>query len=164
MRGAEGISRGQEEAQAASPPGPVPSSSRGTGRGLQHHLKWHFSLHILLPFQTNQPDPHVVLQPPFCCPVSAQQGQAWGWGGCVGVSWVLGRGEKGSQSTGPQHPARSALPGCSEAPWASFPELLQGLPQLKWSEREGALGEQPLGALSNEDHHLQEHKSFMGLC
>lgn len=84
VRGAEGISCGQEEAQAASPPGPVPSSPRGTGRGLQHHLKWHFSLHILLPFQTNQPDPHVVLQPPFCCPVSAQQGQAWGWGAVWG--------------------------------------------------------------------------------
>lgn len=140
MRGAEGISREQEEAQAASPPGPVPSSPRGTGRGLQHHLKWHFSLHILLPFQTNQPDPHVVLQPPFCCPVSAQQVQAWGWGGCVGVSWVLGRGEKGSQATGPQHPARSALPHCNEAPWASFPELLQGLPPAEVVREGGSPG------------------------
>lgn len=42
---AEGISCGQEEAQAASPPGPVPSSPRDTGRGLQHHFKWLFSPH-----------------------------------------------------------------------------------------------------------------------
>lgn len=107
---------------------------------MQHHLKWHFSLHILLPFQTNQPDPHVVLQSPSCCPVSAQQGQAWGWGGCVGVSWVLGRGEKGSQATGPQHPARSALPGCNEAPWASFPKLLQGLPPAEVVREGGSPG------------------------
>lgn len=101
---------------------------------MQHQLKWHFSLHILLPFQTNQPDPPCGTAAPLLLPCVCTAGSGLGWGGCVGVSWVLGRGEKGSQATGPQHPAGSALPGCNEAPWASSLSCCRVFPQLRWSE------------------------------
>lgn len=162
VRGAEGISHGQEEAQAASPLGSVPSSLRGTGRGLQHHFKWHFFCTFYSPFKQINLTP-VWYRSPLCCPVSAQQGQAWGWGGCArGVSWVLGRGEKGSWTAGPQHPTGCLVrTGPHRLPSLSCHKVF---PQLRWPEREGALGEQPLGALSKQDHHLQEHKSLTGLC
>lgn len=82
----------------------------------------------------------------------------------LGVSWVLGRGEKGSWTAGPQHPVESALPVATGPHGLPSLSCHRVFPQLRWSEREGALGEQPLGAFSKQDHHLQEHKSLMGLC
>lgn len=81
---------------------------------------------------------------------------------CWGFSWVLGRGEKGSWTAGPQHPTGClVMTGPHGLPSLSCRKVFS---QLRWLEREGALGEQPLGALSKQDHYLQEHKSLTALC
>lgn len=89
---------GRREAQAASPPGPVPSSPRGAGRGLQHRFKWlFFFLHIVLPFQTK-----VNLTPMWYCdltPFAAlclhSRVRPRDGGGCAGG--LLGARERGER-------------------------------------------------------------------
>lgn len=121
-------------------PKSCPLLPRGTGRGLQHHFKWHFT-----PFSIKSTRPLCGTLAPFAVLCLHSRVRSWGQGALLGASRVLGRGEKGSWMADAQHPARSVLPGCSGAPWAAFPELPQGLPPAE-GVREGGSPGSPLRA------------------
>lgn len=95
---------------------------------------------------------------PFAALCLHSRGSSQGQGHCAGG--ILGAREKGSWTAGPQHPAGPALPGCDGAPWAAF--LEQGLGPAEGFREGGSPGEQPLGALSEQDHIFRSTEGSWG--